>query len=207
MLGGEPLLNPQITRLFEIARKYFPGTPISVLTNGTLLQRQETEFWESCKVNNIKITITKYPVKLEVEKIKETAQSYGVKLEILYENDERRFWRRPIDLEGRQDIKSSFRRCFAANRCICLRNGKISCPTALYTDYFNTYFDKKLAFTEKDYIDIYKVKTISEIFNFLSKPIPFCRYCDFRHIVFGMDWSVSKRELSEWADEPITNEI
>ena len=33
ILGGEPLLHPNITAFFEISRKYFPSTPIQITTN------------------------------------------------------------------------------------------------------------------------------------------------------------------------------
>jgi sulfatase maturation enzyme AslB (radical SAM superfamily) len=35
--GGEPLLHPQITEIFSVARKYFPETEIFFMTNGLLL--------------------------------------------------------------------------------------------------------------------------------------------------------------------------
>jgi molybdenum cofactor biosynthesis enzyme MoaA len=44
--GGEPLLHPHITEIFDIAREYFPETPISFMTNGLLLLKIPEMFWE-----------------------------------------------------------------------------------------------------------------------------------------------------------------
>jgi hypothetical protein len=55
-----------------------------------------------------------------------------------------------------------------------------------------------LQIDEKDYIDIYKIKSIDEVFEFLCKPIPFCRYCNTKEPVYGIDWAVSKKEITEW---------
>jgi len=39
---------------------------------------------------------------------------------------------------------------------------------------------------------------MDEILDYLCKPIPFCRYCDWRRLKTGVKWSVSKKEISEW---------
>lgn len=43
--------------------------------------------------------------------------------------------------------------------------------------HFNKFFDKNIPLVDKDGIDIYKAKSMKEILEFLSKPIPFCGYC------------------------------
>ena len=37
LMGGEPLLNPNCERFFELTRKYFDKTEIKLITNGILL--------------------------------------------------------------------------------------------------------------------------------------------------------------------------
>jgi uncharacterized radical SAM superfamily Fe-S cluster-containing enzyme len=60
LMGGEPLLHPQITKIFEIARMYFDDT-IQLVTNGILLEKQNDVFWESCRRQRIDILISRYP--------------------------------------------------------------------------------------------------------------------------------------------------
>ncbi|MDR2097439.1 MAG: radical SAM protein [Spirochaetaceae bacterium] len=206
-LGGEPLLHPEITGIIKIARKYFPKTSISILTNGILLLKMNDEFWDCCRGNNIKITITKYPVKIDIAAIKEVSQKAEVTLSVLYEDGGRSFIYKPLNLSGKSNKKDSFTSCWHANRCIHLSNSRLSCTAVSYIEILNKAIievggggDKNQEFevSENDYIDIYKAKSIDEILDFLAKPMPFCRYCDFSNISFGRKWAVSARKLSEW---------
>ena len=47
LLGGEPLLHPQVSEFIREARKHFPETRIYVVTNGSLVMRQDDEFWRA----------------------------------------------------------------------------------------------------------------------------------------------------------------
>jgi MoaA/NifB/PqqE/SkfB family radical SAM enzyme len=200
VLGGEPLLHPRITDCLDIARKYFPLDRIYIVTNGLLLEKQPQTFWGNCIKNNIGIDISLYPIHLDLKKMKEIAERYGVKLGMrgdpLYQMP---FWyRRSLDLEGKQNIKRSHKTCELANFCIQLINGKIyQCETTAFIKYFNEYFNKNLEVTERDYIDIYQVKDLDEILDFLNKPMPFCRYCKTKDINI-VEWEQSKKEIKEW---------
>jgi MoaA/NifB/PqqE/SkfB family radical SAM enzyme len=199
--GGEPLLHPQFTDLLDVIGKYFDTGNIRIITNGILLLKQQDRFWQSCKKNNAKICITKYPINLDFDAIKQLASTHNVELEY-YTNTEvqiKTMYCFPLDTTGKQDYKDSFSLCFKANECITLNNGKIyTCPTIPCVQYFNSYFNQNLQVSPDDYIDIYKVNTINEIFDFLCKPKPFCRYCNIRSIVYGLEWGISKKYISEW---------
>ena len=201
LMGGEPLLHPEIKKILEISRKYFDGN-INIVTNGILLTKMDSDFWETCKRNNIKITVTSYPIRLNRKLIMQTAKSYAVKVKMRFQAMNVHTWcRLPMDIHGGQNIIKNFRLCLLANFCIFLNNGKLStCCLPLTAERFNIFFDKKLEVSENDYIDIYKVRNIDEIFNFLYKPIPFCRYCKQRDWEVGIDWGISKKEISEWID-------
>ena len=80
LMGGEPLLNPNIKRFFEIARKYFDKTEIKLITNGILLLKQDNSFWQSMKDNKITLAPTKYPIKIDWDKIKEICKDMNIKL-------------------------------------------------------------------------------------------------------------------------------
>ncbi|MDR1933298.1 MAG: 4Fe-4S cluster-binding domain-containing protein [Spirochaetales bacterium] len=200
VLGGEPLLHPKLTEFLNIIRKYFKTCGIKIVTNGILLLKQKDEFWENCKLNNAEIIITVYPVKIDHEAIQDRAQKYGIKLRYWGDPGEITKWqRRPLDLQGKQNINDSFRLCYMANGCIQLVDGKLyTCAVIAYIKYFNKYFNKNLEVTEQDYIDIYKVKNIDEVFNFLCKPMPFCRYCNIKKTVLEIKWSVTKKDIREW---------
>ena len=60
LLGGEPLLHPQINELITISRNYFPKSRISIGTNGILLKTMKNTFWKTMQKNHILIDISKY---------------------------------------------------------------------------------------------------------------------------------------------------
>src|SRR3990172_2333761 len=61
LMGGEPLLHPEVNTFLAVTRKYFPRSDIRLVTNGVLLQKMSRNFWEACKENKIIIDISIYP--------------------------------------------------------------------------------------------------------------------------------------------------
>jgi organic radical activating enzyme len=199
--GGEPLLYPHIVDMILLVRKYFKDVLICFMTNGILLPKQDELFWQTCGTNNVEITITPYPIKIDTNTIQALAKKYNVKVDIFvgYEKQPKTTHIMPLDIQGKQNIKWNFLRCYRANTCISLIDGKLStCFTPLYIKDINKYFGQNFVVTEEDYIDIYKVKNIGEILDFLCKPIPFCRYCAIKDYKLGIPWGISKKESKEW---------
>lgn len=201
LLGGEPLLNQKISMYLICARKAFPQTEISIVTNGILLQKMEEHFWNTCRQNRIQIIMTKYPISntlyKKAEKICEENQviwSYFVNTSVCKYS-----YHYPLDLEGKQDARTMYLHCNNANECITLKNGKLyTCSVAPNIDNFNRYFHQELELSEEDGIDIYQVESGQEILQFLSKPIPFCRYCKVYERTYEHPWGISRKEIEEW---------
>jgi hypothetical protein len=201
LMGGEPLLHPQINEFLPVARKYFPEAEIKIVTNGTLLLQKDLSFWKACRENSISVAVTKYPIKVDYQQIQKKAMLAGVSFEFFSTSGyyQKTSYHIPFDISGNQDARKNFSICFHANVCIHLERGKLfTCTIAPNVQHFNKYFGLNLALTENDYIDIYKAKSAREILEFLSKPIPFCRYCNVEKRTFGHPWERSKKEISEW---------
>jgi MoaA/NifB/PqqE/SkfB family radical SAM enzyme len=199
MLGGEPLLHPQLPQFMVMARKHFKDTPIIITTNGILLTKQTEEFWESCEKNNVPIEISAYPIHLDMAEIYRLAERHHVVVTCT-EYKENQMWRMPLDLSGTQDVKKNFRRCPMAV-CTTLQDGKLyKCATSAHIEHFNRYFQQNLTpIEDSDYIDIYKEKSAREIRAFLRKPLLFCRYCDLDNLQTELKWETSKKNIQEWA--------
>jgi MoaA/NifB/PqqE/SkfB family radical SAM enzyme len=198
LLGGEPLLHPQLMEFLNIPKKYFDIGNIAITTNGILLLKQPDEFWKTCKRNNINIWISYYPIKIDRFAINNMAKSYGVTVRYMG-GGVKTMYRAPLDLNGTQNVKDSFLRCFLANDCYFLEKGKMyPCPVVPNSRHFNRYFNQNLQVSANDYIDIYKIQSIDELFNWGNKPVPFCRYCNLRGTIYGLKWDISKKEMSEW---------
>jgi MoaA/NifB/PqqE/SkfB family radical SAM enzyme len=204
--GGEPLLHPRITDFFDTARSFFDKSEgmggIILFSNGILLPKQPDSFWENCRKNDVEIWVTKYPINIDFEAIDRTVKNYGIKFSYYYKTDKtpKRTNILALDLNGKQNIKKAFRTCIEKNECIALRNGRLyTCTRRSIFPNFNSYFKTGVEESDTDSIDIYKAKDIDEILDFLRRPIPFCRYCDWENTeMYKMQWHTSKKEISEW---------
>jgi hypothetical protein len=67
---------------------------------------------------------------------------------------------------------------------------------------FNKYFpEHALPDSEKDSINIYAAKNAAEILDFLSRPIPFCRFCRLDKRSDSNIRQRSKKDIAEWSAE------
>jgi len=201
LMGGEPLLHPELTKFFEIARREFPRAQISLITNGLKLLQQPEEFWLSCKKNGIYVTPTKYPIPLNYEAIEAIAEKYQV-IYSYFDNQKEpvktltKFTKDPFsNVSG----SNEFLVCGEANGCINLSHGRLyTCGWPPYIKHFNKYFGHMFDETPEDSIDIYQASSAQEILKFLSKPIPFCRYCRISKNEYDIPWHQSKKDINEW---------
>ena len=199
--GGEPLLHPQILEIFNIAREFFPETTISFMTNGLLLLKMPETFWENCQKNGVIINPSKYPINLDIPKIKEKAKAYNIKFEYVGGNDVpvKSMWKYPLDIDGKQPLKTSYNICSQVNRCITMKDGIIyPCNTIAGIEHFNKYFNTNLEVTSCDILKLHEVENINEIYDFLYTPKPFCKYCKRKDLVLGIKYGASKKEITEW---------
>lgn len=201
VMGGEPLLHPQLKQILSLAREHFPETLIQLVTNGILLTRQDEGFWTVCRENRIVIVNTRYPIDLDHRAIATIAEANQVPFEHFGDTGEIRktSYKIPLDISGTQDKKESFMNCFHANRHVLLMEGRIyGCTVAPNVRIFNERFGTSLALEAGDYLDIHEAASKEEVLGFLCRPKPFCRYCDVGHRSFGHPWQRSKGEMSEW---------
>jgi Radical SAM superfamily/4Fe-4S single cluster domain len=201
VLGGEPLLHPQLEEILVEVRKCFPQTKISLTTNGILLPRQDEKFWTVCRENRITIVNTKYPINLDHAAIEESARVHEVAFEYYGQTGKmtKTSFKVPLDLAGGQDPRESFMRCYHANHAVLVMEGRIhTCTVAPNAHIFSERFGADLALTERDYLDIHKAQSKQEILEFLATPKPFCRYCNVAARSYGHPWERSKQEMSEW---------
>jgi Predicted Fe-S oxidoreductases len=201
VMGGEPLLHPQLKEILIHTRLFFPKTLIQLVTNGILLLKQTEDFWKACRNNDIIIVNTKYPLILDFDKIREVAKKHDVRFEHYGNTGEvlKTSYHIPLDLEGKQDAHINFIKCFHANAFPLLMEGKLySCTVAPNVRHFNKKFGRHMELEDGDYLDIYRVKKALELLKFLSCPKPFCRYCDVSNRSYGHKWERSKQEISEW---------
>lgn len=207
LMGGEPLLHPEIEKFFEITRKYFPIGKIKLFTNGILLGNMTDKFWETLNKTKTEIWVTQYPINLDWENIEKTALSKGSKIHSFSGeiNGEpvRTLGHQPLDITGERDYITNFDGCYRANYCTLLEHGKMyTCFVSAASRHFNRFFDMDLKVAKEDYVDIYEVKSGRELLEALTRPTPFCRYCNRDDVdIFGrIPWEQTKKKIEEWTE-------
>lgn len=195
IMGGEPLLHPEIVDIISITRECFPIGSIFLVTNGILLMKQDELFWSVCRDKDIVIAPTHYPINIDYNKIRNKVVEEKCRYQCF--GTPAKYWLfTGISEKTNANEAKRFLECPNANNCSVLKEGKIyMCPKPAKINLVNDAFGTNFKVTEKDFVDIYKVKSIDEILDFLSKPIPFCRYCNEWE---KTEWGVSKKEKNEW---------
>ena len=199
ILGGEPVLHPNLIDIFEPLRNLYPKSEIVVITNGILLHKQDEAFWNALQKYNIALSMTKYPLKVDYDGFLQKAKDLGIKTYFFSLNRDK-MRKMDLDHKGRCNKQKAFNQC-CEKRCHFLKEGKLYvCTPAPNIHFLNKYFNLNFKLTKKDYIDLDKVKSATKINRLFKQPIDFCRYCNDGEIAFDT-YRVSKKELSEWVLE------
>lgn len=190
LLGGEPLLNPDISDYLYVARECFPYSEIVLITNGLLIPRQPSKVIEAFKNTNIDIEISLYhPTSKILDKIESHLKGRGVYYKI---RAERPAFMSFIGLSGNSDPMVSSQKCCNAF-CRYVRDGFLyKCPVDALSYKYNEKFNVKLPKSEG--IDIY-ADDFERKLSLLNHPIQLCRYCSEEPRVFP--WSSTVHPVKE----------
>ena len=198
VLGGEPLLHPQICDILALTREKFPVGNINLVTNGLLVLDMNETFWETCSKNQIILCPTKYPIKVDYEKIKRTAEEKNVRCRFFGDVQDGSWLHLTMTQDGDRNENQSFFNCGNANNCGVLEHGKLyPCPRLAKIQHFNKFFHKNFPVTERDFINIYADITLKDILQFYSHSVPFCRFCN-TFADSNTKWEVSNKNIREW---------
>lgn len=196
LVGGEPLLHPQVSEFIRVARQFFPDTRLVLYTNGLLLAKMDEEFWQTLHSSRCVLFIDHYPVNLPVEEIERQIAKYAVDAEWERRVD---FYKLPIHPEGGYDPQDSFRKCDAVYNCPILRDGRIyPCAYAAYADILRDKLGiEGIEPTERDSVSIHGEGDAFKIVEFLNRPVPWCARCDADSRA-DYQWEPTKRDPDEW---------
>jgi organic radical activating enzyme len=82
LVGGEPLLNPEIDSFIKIAKASKIADTVMVTTNGLLLHKMKSEFWENVDFVSVTLYPDALPSEKYVEEFKERAQESKTRLRL-----------------------------------------------------------------------------------------------------------------------------
>lgn len=184
IVGGEPLLHPNICEFCSTVRKYNPKSKIVIITNGLLLDKMPKEFYEMVLKNKIRIALSiygegiyfeKYNLGFDKEKCDEVRcdKCSGHLPIINYKNNSVSF--------GGVQLLPDGRLCY----CACAGVEK-------FNEVFGTDFQ---TVENSDWIDIF-THTKEDILKMFQQPYcEFSKYCNKRDL---FPWDISKCEIDEW---------
>lgn len=201
LIGGEPLLHPQVTDFCLAARKAFPKSRIYLETNGMLLMQMSDEFWELLSKNRITLLCSRYPVDVPALEIDLLAKQRGVRVQWADLNAD--LVKIPIDPRGGFDAGASFSLCQGFNNKPLLRDGRLyPCSYIAFADLFRERFGiRGLQVYPTDWIGIRDEHSPEEVFEFLRNPVHWCSFCDMENRE-TYEWAVSDHHISEWTCAP-----
>ena len=194
IMGGEPLLNPDVVKYMIKTRENYLLSDIYIVTNGIKLMSMPEEFFTACKDLKIEILISVYP---PFEK------AFPKVMDFLREKKISHLFTKSMDgfymkytLQPHNDPKGKFIHCMQA-RCNNFYDGKIAaCFLPFMQRYFNEYFGTNLP--EDGAIDLLeKNLTTEKLKRRLLQPIDRCRYCSDDKLV-PWDHAKNPSVLEDW---------
>lgn len=194
LLGGEPLLHPDVVEFMRTTRAFFPKSYISIVTNGILLPAMPKEFWHAVVSFNIAVDVTLYkPMWKKKDEILELLKSHNVSGEF----KEVSSFLAKADMKGCQDYLDSFHNC-PFRECRFLQAGKIAtCAYPFIKRHVNNKFGLIIDEEDDGTIDIHDPELDSlKLMKLLNTPFKLCRYCVKGERRF--EWDFTKNDLSEW---------
>lgn len=179
LLGGEPLLEPKLTKSFVTAtRLIVPYTEIHLYTNATLIPSMKSDFWEVLKQTDTRLVLSVYPAMLKrISDVWKTLEKYNV--DFIYHSAPY-FARR---LQMNENKKGAVANNLFGGSCGChyLRDGYLyNCPDATLIKALDskcgTHFETKCGISlnevEQDPL---------AVLDKLDKPIDLCDFCNPVH--------------------------
>jgi hypothetical protein len=174
LVGGEPLLHPQLVELVGIVRAAQIAPRISITTNGLLLDRTPDALWEAIDA----VTISLYPrpaLTLQARTaIEERASRFDVALN-WKQQDEFVVMTRPTPTDDAAATAQIYDGCWIRERCHMVRAGRFY--TCTRPPHFQSYHRGELDFTG-DGLAL-DGATTEHVFAYLtrSQPLDACAHC------------------------------
>ncbi len=181
IIGGEPLLNPELGRYIGLVRSLYPYTNIRLITNGILVKSMSESLIETIKRNDVEFIVTGYqPLMDKHEEIHEFLDVKGIRHSIgnlILE------FQKIYDYRGVADAEINHSVCRWKKSCATLYGGNLApCFVPFVIHYLSDAFDLNVQ-QESGILDLYAQEMSSEkIHRFFDTPFDLCRYCSDKRL-------------------------
>ena len=193
ILGGEPLLNPELYKFIRLVRSLYPAAIIDVVTNGLLVEKISDELIETMRECVAFFHISLYkPMQDKIKQVEKFLYEKGIAYSLSPLNS---VFFKTQTLE-RQEEEDFFYSCFQAT-CTCLQDGKLApCYAPFTTKYFNSEFHQNIPTDEG--VDLFNpMLNLPLLKAKMLIPMERCHYC---YNGTPYEWSVVGRNscLEDW---------
>lgn len=201
LLGGEPLLYPELKEAIASSRECFPNADIRVVTNGLLLMKASEELFQCLNHYNIGLDISLYQPTMRIkQELVNLLQRNSVKyhFEGMSNTEGIERFEKNIRTEGVNNPEKAMSICHG-KQCLTLLHGRLyKCPFEALSYKFYQYFNQNIDYRN----DGYNInKDTIDWTDFLDKvymcPVEACKHCSEKIEFF--DWSTTcSPEYSDW---------
>ncbi len=200
LMGGEPLLHPQVCEAIKLTRSILPNIKLIVSTNGLLLPRMSKDFWQCCRDNKVVLRITPYP------KAKNGTLNYFKYVWLIRKNRvrmESTGWRfgfrhQLLSEKAEYDATSNYLRCQL--HCTQVRDATLwPCAYVAYAFNLNNKFGTNFKHAAGDSLPLDGI-TATDLRLWLLRTKPFCAHCGIKDAQ-RITWRRSQYTRDEWLKE------
>ncbi len=174
LLGGEPLLHPDLPAYAEIARDVFPDCDLRIVTNGLLIPSLSDTALRQFRELGCGIEISAYKPTLRMRK-EIDRKLQGAQIDYLFSVPMRIFFKTILS-EPHADGNQAFQNCMFSNCHMLMENELAPCSYACCIRRLNRRFGTN--YPENDSIDLSgPLPDGWKIIAYFSNPHELCRYC------------------------------
>lgn len=175
IIGGEPLLNPELDKYICLIRNVYPYTDIRLISNGILVTKMSDQLIQTIIDNDVTFIVTQYiSLKHSIDEINRFLSKTGIRYIVTEAVLE---FQKIYNALGDSDIDENFYRCHWKGSCATMYGTKIAtCYVPFVIHYLSDKFN--LAIEETGKIDLMEEGlTAQEIIKRMHTPFDMCRYC------------------------------
>lgn len=188
VLGGEPLLHPEIVKIMEIIRSYYPDSYLEIATNGLLLLQLSHATYKKFNELDVVVHISEYdPFYSIKDEALNVLDSNGTKYYLTpvgkFFINKKRKWS--------SDIKKSYDICKCRD-CLDFSDGMLMrCSIAWGMLKLNRQFGCEFELVEgEDCLNLYDEVDVDTFMEKVCKPGHLCGYCVDTALKW-MDWKAA----------------
>jgi organic radical activating enzyme len=192
LLGGEPLLNPDLDEFIYAVKEAFPKTQIIITTNGLLVPSISPKVLKAIQYCGAMIRVSQYPpIKNMIDKILKFGFEHRIKIQIIKREKFLKF----LSLTN-TDYVTAWENC-RSKTCNFLRNHRLYiCPSIVLRyenkDFLGLNNEEKLIYESSADI-INGSENGWDVLEKLRKPSFPCRYCAKKWE--EVDWELTDKKV------------